>query len=767
MERWEKEGLTYDEYKRIIELIGREPNDLELAMFGVMWSEHCSYKNSKALLKLFYTKNERVLQGPGENAGIIDIGDGYALTFKVESHNHPSAVEPFQGAATGVGGIVRDIFVMGARPIALLNSLRFGNINLNKTKKLFDGVIKGISDYGNKIGVPDVSGEIYFNTCYNDNPLVNAMCVGLLKKSNIKKGVAKGKGNPVILVGHTTGRDGIKGASFASENLTEQSEEKRSHVQVADPFMEKLLIEATMELIAHKDIIGIQDLGAAGLTSSSCEIASRGNSGIEIDVSKVITREPNMTPAEIMLSESQERMLLVIKKGKEKDAFKIFKKWDLHASIIGYVTDDGMIRIKNKDEIVANIPAKALAEGSPTNLRPYKYPAYLIEKNYSGEISKIIFNPDIEKDFLSLISSPNICSREWVFKQYDHMVQRRTAIRPGGDASVLYLKEINKAISLTIDCNSRYCFLNPYDGAKIAVFEAARNIVATGGLPLAITDCLNFASPEEEEIYYQFRAAILGITEACKLLNTPIISGNVSFYNQSEEHKIYPTPVIGMVGLIEKPEYITKIDFKKPIKNKYNFSKNNISFYLEKFLTDIKENDYVLGDAIILVGETRAELGGSEYLSYIYKKEIGPIPQIEGQKEILTNDTLLSLIKKGLINSAHDISDGGLIVSLAECCFNNETGVLVNIQSELKPHEFLFSETQGRFIISVNHEYIEEVINSFKKNGIFASHIGFIVSNSDLSSGTFNIKINDRIVIKKDIKEIKKIWKESLENLIS
>lgn len=764
MKRWEKEGLTQEEYNRIIDLIGREPNDLELAMFGVMWSEHCSYKNSKALLKLFYSKNERVLQGPGENAGIIDIGDGYALTFKVESHNHPSAVEPFQGAATGVGGIVRDIFVMGARPIALLNSLRFGNINLPKTKKLLDGVVKGISDYGNKIGVPDVAGEVYFNPCYNDNPLVNAMCIGLMKKSHIKKGVAKGKGNPVILVGHTTGRDGIKGASFASENLTDKSEEKRSHVQVADPFMEKLLIEATMELIDHKDIVGIQDLGAAGLTSSSCEIASRGNSGIEIDVSKVITREPNMTPAEIMLSESQERMLVVIKKGKEKDAFKIFKKWGLHASIIGYVKDDGMLTIKNGDEIVANIPAKALAEGSPVNLRPYKFPPYIIEKNYSGEISKVIFNPDIEKDFLDLLSSPNICSREWIYRQYDHMVGRRTSIRPGGDASVLYLKETNKAISLTIDCNSRYCYLNPYEGAKIAVFEAARNIVATGGIPLAITDCLNFASPEEEYIYYQFKSTILGITEACRLLNTPVISGNVSFYNQSEEHQIYPTPVIGMVGLIENPEYITSINFnipeKKPSGSISNENNNN------NMSNSRNNNENIYGDAIILVGETKAELGGSEYLAQIYKKEIGPIPQLEGQKEILTNNTILFLIKNRFIKSCHDISDGGFIIALAECCFKNEVGVDINIETELKPHEFLFSESQARYIISVQKEDIDKVILEFKKNGICATHIGFVQYNPDLKSGFFNIKVNNKIIINKDIREIKKIWKEALENYL-
>jgi|YNPMSStandDraft_1061717.scaffolds.fasta_scaffold05584_2 phosphoribosylformylglycinamidine synthase len=762
MERWEREGLTKEEYDRILNLIGREPNDLELAMFGVMWSEHCGYKNSRALLKLFYTKNNIVLQGPGENSGIIDIGDGYALTFKVESHNHPSAVEPFQGAATGVGGIVRDIFVMGARPIALLNSLRFGNPNLEKTKKLVNGVVKGISDYGNKIGVPDVAGEVYFNSCYNDNPLVNAMCVGLMKKSQIKKGVAKGKGNPVILVGHTTGRDGIKGASFASENLTDKSEEKRSHVQVADPFMEKLLIEATVELINHKDIVGIQDLGAAGLTSSSCEIASRGNAGIEIDVSKVITREPNMTPQEIMLSESQERMLVVIKKGKEKDAFKIFKKWGLHASIIGYVKNDGMLTIKNGDQIVANIPAKALAEGSPANLRNYKTPPYIIEKNYTGEITKVIFNPDIEKDFLELLGSPNLCSREWIIKQYDHMVGTRTTIRPGGDASVLYLRETNKAISLTIDCNSRYCYLNPYEGAKLAVFEAARNLVATGAKPYAITDCLNFASPEDEEIYYQFKNTIFGITEASRLLDTPVISGNVSFYNQSENHQIYPTPVIGMVGLIEKPEHITSINFNIPetnLSSKDNFK--NIDFI---------KNNTLIGDAIILVGETKAELGGSEYLSYIYKKEIGPIPEVEGQKQIITNNTLFSLIKEGVIKSAHDISDGGFIIALAECCFKNEVGVYVDIKTNLKPQEFLFSESQGRFILSIDKNNIDKVILQFKKNGILATHIGYVTynnpDNENKNNNLFLVKVNGEKIINKNIVEIKKIWQNGFNKYI-
>ncbi len=727
MERYKEVGLLKEEYDHIVEVLGREPNNTELAIFGVMWSEHCSYKNSKAMLKLFYTDNEAVLQGPGENAGIVDIGDDIAIAMKIESHNHPSAVEPFQGAATGVGGIIRDVFAMGAKPIALLNSIRFGNAKNEKTKKLLDGVVKGISHYGNKIGIPDVAGETVFNDSYNDNPLVNAMCVGILKKDEIKKGSASGVGNSVLLVGHTTGRDGIGGASFASENLTEESDEKRSHIQVGDPFMEKLLSEASLELAKCDGVVGVQDLGAAGLTSSSCEMASRAGTGVEIDISKVITREPGMTAREIMLSESQERMLAIIENGKEDNAYKIFKKWGLHAVKIGTVTDDGMVRIKNKDKVEVNVPARALADESPTNYRPFKRPEYL-KKLKTLTIDDIEYPSDLNKTFKKLMISPNICSKELVYKQYDHMVGTNTVVKPGTDSAVLRIKESKKGIALSVDCNARYCYLDPYNGPKAAVCESARNVVASGGRPIAITDCLNYASPEDEEIYYQFRQSVFGITEACKVLDTPVISGNVSFYNQSNNHAIYPTPTIGMLGVLDDINYHTTSHFKN---------------------TD---------DTIILIGDTFAEIGGSEYLSVIHNKEDGIIPKVDSELEKRTNDAVLASIKSGKVSSAHDIADGGLGVALAESCFHNEVGCKIDINTDLREDFYLFSESQARYILSTSNP--DEIINICKKYGIQTTIIGK-VSKDDIF-----ININNKNVIKQDVKNLKKAWKEQLECLM-
>ncbi|TDT62324.1 phosphoribosylformylglycinamidine synthase subunit PurL [Fonticella tunisiensis] len=725
MKPYKMVGLLEEEYNKIVEILGREPNETELAMYGVMWSEHCSYKNSRALLKLFNTKGLRVLQGPGENAGIVDIGDGFAIAMKIESHNHPSAVEPYQGAATGVGGILRDIFTMGARPIANLNSIRFGELKDEKTKKLLRGIVRGIGDYGNCVGIPTISGETVFNKCYNDNPLVNAMSVGILEKKDIKKGTARGVGNSVMLVGHTTGRDGIGGASFASCDLTRESEENRSAVQVGDPFMEKLLMEACLELIKTDCVVGIQDLGAAGLTSASCETASRGGSGIEIDVARVITREKGMTPREIMISESQERMLVIVEKGKEDKVFEIFNKWGLHAVVIGRVTDDGMLRVLENGKVVAEVPASSLADGSPVNYRSYRRPKYM-DKLSNMDIANLPCPENLSETLITMLKSPNIASKEWVYSQYDYMVGTDTVVVPGGDAGVLRIKGTKKGIALTVDCNSRYCYLNPYEGAKSSVCEAARNITASGGRPIAITDCLNFASPEDEGVYYQFRNSILGINEASRILDTPVISGNVSFYNQSEKMAIYPTPTIGMVGIVENIENSMDIHFKDK------------------------------GDSIILVGETKAEIGGSEYLSAIYGIEAGRVPEVHVEIEKNTNEGVLSAIEKGLIKSAHDISDGGFIVALSECCFKNELGVNVNIDTELREDIFLFSESQGRYILTASKDNIKDIIEIFTKLGVQAEVVGEVIDSD------FKVNINGRNVINLNIKEMKSAWKGSL-----
>jgi phosphoribosylformylglycinamidine synthase subunit PurL len=727
---YEAAGLLEKEYDLIVKTLGREPNEVELSMYGVMWSEHCSYKNSKALLGLFNTKSERVIQGPGENAGIVEIGDGLAIAMKMESHNHPSAVEPYEGAATGVGGILRDIFTMGARPIANLNSIRFGDIHLEKTKKLLDGVARGIGGYGNCVGIPTVGGETVFNRCYNDNPIVNAMSVGLLKVDEIKKGAARGVGNPVMLVGHTTGRDGVGGASFASCDLTKKSEENRSAVQVGDPFMEKLLLEACLELIEENCVIGIQDLGAAGLTSASCETAARGGSGIEIDISKVIKREKDMTPREVMISESQERMLVIVEKGKENRVCEIFDKWGLHASVIGRVTEDGMLRILNNDIVVAEVPAESLAEGCIVNYRNYKKPEY-IDMLEKFDLSKVSEAENYNDILMTMLKSPNIASKEWIYSQYDYMVRTGTVVRPGGDAAVVKINGTSKGIALTTDCNSRYCYLNPYEGAKISVCEAARNIAASGGRPIAITDCLNFASPEDEGIYYQLRSSVLGITEASRILKTPVISGNVSLYNQSETNAIYPTPAIGMLGVLEDVENAMDIHFKEE------------------------------GDLIILIGETNDEIGGSEYLSVIHEIEAGKIPEVKLEIEKNTNETLVKCIQKRIVKSAHDISDGGLAVALSECCFKNNFGVDVSMNTNLRDDSLLFSESQGRFILTVSKGDANKVINEFSKIFVNVQVIGMV------SKENFIIRINEKEVINLDITEMKSTWKGSLPCLMS
>ena len=629
-----KHGITPEEYDRIVKILGREPNITELGIFSVMWSEHCSYKNSRPELKKFPREAPFILVGAGEeNAGIVDIGDGWAIAFKIESHNHPSAVEPFQGAATGVGGIIRDIFTMGARPIMSMNSLRFGPLDNADNRRLFAGVVAGIAHYGNCIGIPTVGGEVYFDECYTGNPLVNALCLGVIRHDQIKRGKAEGLGNPVIYVGSATGRDGLAGAAFASRELTEESHEDRPAVQVGDPFMEKLLLEACLEVMRTDGlVVGIQDMGAAGLTCSTCETASRGGTGIEIDLEKVPKRETGMTPYEIMLSESQERMLLIAQKGREREVEEIFAKWDLHGVTIGRVTDDGIMRVKTGKKTVAEIPAKALTDDAPVYRREAK----------EGRRTK---DEGRKKELLELLASPTIASKNWVYRQYDHMVQDRTIVGPGSDAAVIRIREANKYIAFTTDCNAKYCRRDPFEGGKIAVAEAARNLVCSGARPLAVTDCLNFGNPMKPEVFWQFRRCVEGISEACRVFGTPVTGGNVSFYNESPAGAIDPTPVIGMLGVIDDPKHITTQWFKDA------------------------------GDVIILLGDGEFDLAKAKRI----------------------HDACLGYIRQGIVKSAHDLSEGGLAVALAECCMNG-VGASVDFADDI------YEEAQSRIVVTCSPE---------------------------------------------------------------
>lgn len=672
-------GLTEEEYNWICERLGRVPTFTELGIFSVMWSEHCSYKNSIALLKTLPRSGGRLLVGAGEeNAGLVDIGDGLAIAFKIESHNHPSAVEPYQGAATGIGGILRDIFTMGARPIACLNSLRFGSLDDARTRYLFEGVVKGIADYGNCFGVPTVGGEVYFDDSYKNNPLVNAMAIGVVDTNRIISAVAKGAGNPVMIVGSSTGRDGIHGATFASEEISEKSESKRPSVQVGDPFTEKLLLEATLEIIKQNLVVGIQDMGAAGISCSTSEMSAKGKSGMVINLDKVPLREADMNAYEIMLSESQERMLVVAKKGYENKVKEIFEKWDLNCEIIGEVTDEQLLKIYHHGEKKAEIPPYelVLGGGAPVYIRETKEPEYIKEaENFNcNELPE----PDsIAEIFEQIFSSPNIASKRWVYEQYDSMVRTNTIVGPGSDAAVIMIKGTNKAIAASTDCNGRYVYLNPKEGTKIAVAEAARNVVCSGAIPLAITNCLNFGNPYKPEMYWTFKQAIEGMGEACRFFNTPVTGGNVSFYNESPDTAVYPTPVIGMVGLIEKLENVTTAEFKNE------------------------------GDLIYVLGEDYEEIGGSEYLKTIHGLVKGKIPKIDLQAEKDLHTLLLQLINQKLINSAHDVSEGGLITALAECCIlnpENMIGAKVNIHIKTREDFSFFSESQSRVVVTVSPE---------------------------------------------------------------
>jgi phosphoribosylformylglycinamidine synthase II len=669
-----KHGLTTEEYEHLKQILGREPNITELGIFSVMWSEHCSYKNSRPELKKLPREGASVLVKAGEeNAGIVDIGDGWAIAFKIESHNHPSAVEPFQGAATGVGGIIRDIFTMGARPILSMNSLRFGPLGDAENRRLFAGVVAGIAHYGNCIGIPTVGGEVYFDECYNGNPLVNALCLGVLRHDQIKRGKAIGIDNPVIYVGSATGRDGLAGAAFASRELTDESHEDRPAVQVGDPFMEKLLLEACLEAMRVEGlVVGIQDMGAAGLTCSTCETASRGGNGIEIDLEKVPKREAGMTPYEIMLSESQERMLLIAQKGRDREVEEIFDKWDLHGVTIGRVTGDGIMRVKFGNNVAAEIPARALTDDAPIYhrvARPSEVPKLELPtepKNYEDALIK-------------LLSSPTIASKNWVYRQYDHMVQGRTIGSPGSDAAVIRIQEANKLIAFTTDCNSTYCHLDPFEGGKIAVAEAARNLVCSGARPLAITDCLNFGNPMKPEVFWQFRRCVEGISEACKVFGMPVTGGNVSFYNESPAGAVDPTPTIGMLGLVDDPKHITTQWFKGE------------------------------GDVIVLLGEIGDELGGSEYLKRIHDLKKGAPPRLDLAQAKKISEFTLEIIRHGWLKSAHDCSEGGLAVALAECCMDG-----IGASIDLSPFGgrldvLLFGEGQSRILISCEPEHAEKI----------------------------------------------------------
>ncbi|MCK0472354.1 phosphoribosylformylglycinamidine synthase subunit PurL [Halalkalibacter sp. APA_J-10(15)] len=716
-------GLTDEEFAMVEGILGRTPNYTETGIFSVMWSEHCSYKNSKVVLKKFPTEGEQVLQGPGEGAGIIDIGDGQAVVFKVESHNHPSAIEPFQGAATGVGGILRDVFSMGARPIALLNSLRFGELESERVKYLFEEVVAGIAGYGNCMGVPTVGGEIQFDPCYEANPLVNAMCVGLIDHKDIQKGQAKGVGNTVMYVGASTGRDGIHGATFASEELGEDADEKRPAVQVGDPFMEKLLLEACLELIQNDALVGIQDMGAAGLTSSSAEMASKAGSGIEMNLDLIPQREKGMTPYEMMLSESQERMLIVVEKGREQEIKEIFDRWGLLSAEVGHVTDDKRLRLLHKGEVVADLPVDALAEEAPVYHKPSKVAEYY--KKFQQMENNVPVIQDTKETFLQLLKQPTIANKEWVYDQYDYMVQTNTVVEPGSDAAVLRVRGTRKALAMTTDCNSRYIYLDPEVGGQIAVAEAARNIICSGAKPLGLTDGLNYGSPEKPEIFWQLEKSTDGMSEACRVLKTPVIGGNVSLYNESHGVAIYPTPVIGMVGLVEDVDHITTQAFKQP------------------------------GDVIYLLGETKSEFGGSELQKLVDGELSGKAPVLDLEEEKQRQDQLLTAIQKGLVQSAHDVAEGGLSVALAECMTSGSLGADVVVAGDAV--SALFAESQSRFVVTVSPDQVAdfEALVSGTKIGVVTDTAVLTVKGEE-----------QQVILEATQEEIVEAWKGAIPCLL-
>ena len=739
----QRHGLTRDEYERIVRFLGREPNITELGIFSVMWSEHCSYKSSRVHLKTLPTEGPQVLQGPGENAGAIDIGDGLAAVFKIESHNHPSFIEPYQGAATGVGGIIRDIFTMGARPIALLNSLRFGPLDAPGTRRLLEGVVAGIAGYGNSIGIPTVGGEIAFEPSYAGNPLVNVFCLGVAKASEIVKGVASGAGNAVYYVGAKTGRDGIHGATMASAEFDDKSAEKRPAVQVGDPFMEKLLLEACLEVMQTDALVGIQDMGAAGLTCSTTEMGSRGGAGVEIDVALVPQRETAMTPYEIMLSESQERMLLVVKRGREADVERIFDKWDLHAVRIGEVTSDGMLRVKERGGAVAEIPNRALTDEAPVYRRPMSEPEYLRDVQrldldaLPRERAKAVAH-DQNAALLALLASPTIASKKWVYRQYDHMVRTNTINMPGQGAGVVRIKGTDRALAMSVDGNGRYCYLDPYRGAMLAVAEASRNVACAGARPLGATNCLNFGNPERPAIMWQFAKAVEGIGAACRALGVPITGGNVSLYNETDGSAIYPTPVIGVVGLLEHADRVVSGRFKET------------------------------GDVLVLLGPDHAgELGGSEYVKVVYGVVRGAPPALDLDAERALHALLVALADERLVRSAHDCSDGGLAVAVAECCFDtNGIGAELSLEAvdaardpRINTAAALFGESASRVLVSVEPDQLTALLERAAARRVGARVVG------NTGGNRLRISVGGATAIDHAIAEAERVWSTAIDRI--
>jgi phosphoribosylformylglycinamidine synthase len=721
--------LTPEEYDKICSILGREPSYTELGIFSVMWSEHCSYKSSRLHLKKLPTRSKLVLQGPGENAGIIDIGDGYAIAFKIESHNHPSFIEPFQGAATGVGGILRDIFTMGARPIAVMDSLRFGPLDDPevgaRNKRILSGVVAGIAHYGNCFGVPTIGGECVFEPGYNGNPLVNVFALGVFKKDDIFYARASGEGNPVIYVGAKTGKDGIHGASMASAEFTEESKQKRPNVQVGDPFMEKLLLEACLEAMQTGAIVGIQDMGAAGLTCSTCEMGSRGGTGIEIDLKYVPQRETGMTPYEIMLSESQERMLLVADKGREDEVFRVFRKWGLDAVTIGKVTGDGLLRVKDHGVVVAEIPNRKLADEAPLYDRPHTRPL----RHAPVEAPEIPAG-DLQADLEALLASGDICSKRWIWEQYDYMVRTNTTQGPGGDAAVVRIKETGTSVAMALDGSGRYCSLSPREGARLAVVECCRNLAATGAFPVAATNCLNFGNPERPEIMAQLVEAIEGMGEACAFFETPITGGNVSLYNETLGEAVDPTPVVGIVGLLKTGPPLT-IDFKKP------------------------------GRAVMLLGGVGAcepvRFGGTQYAKVILKRKWGLPPALDMDYEKRVQAAMRDVAAQGLAESSHDVSDGGLAVALAESCFGPAgVGASVALASPMRDEFLLFHEGPSRIVISTDRP--DEVRRVAARHGVEVLEIGATIE------GELQIRNGQRMLIDSDIGRLRALWEGALES---
>ena len=725
-------GLSEREYSKIIEILGREPNFVELGIFSVMWSEHCSYKSSIKMLKTLPREGGRLLVGAGEeNAGLVDLGDGLAAAFKIESHNHPSAVEPYEGAATGVGGIMRDVFTMGARPIASMNSLRFGSLERSRNRYLLDHVVEGIADYGNWLGIPTIGGEVVIEDCYSGNCLVNAMALGIVDTKHVASAVASGVGNPVFIVGSKTGRDGIHGATFASVELTEETESKRSNVQVGDPFTEKLLMEASLELSKKSWLVGMQDMGAAGITCSCSEMSAKGNSGIKIDLDKVPLREKEMNAYEIMLSESQERMLVVTEKGFELELQKIFEKWELHCTRVGEVTGTGMLEVYQGSKKVAAIPSEelVLGSGAPQYDMPVREPAYFTKLN-NFNIESIPEPEDFTKSLLTLLSSPNITNKQFVFRQYDSTVRSNTVQGPGGDAAVIRLKGTQKGLAISTDCNGRYVYLNPRMGGQIAVAESARNVVCAGAEPIAITNCLNFGNPQDPEIYWQFKEAVLGVGEACRALNTPVTGGNVSFYNETGETAVYPTPVIGMVGLLENIEQNTTIEFKGA------------------------------GDFIVTLGALNGCVGGSEYLRTIHGQIKGPIPHLNLELEMGIQELCLDAIKKGIIKSAHDLSDGGLAVNISESIVHSKPGLgaKLDVVRKLRDDELVFGECQSVIVVSLEEAALYELILLAQKLDVHTQTIGRVTD-------TGSLVINDLMEIPRN--KMENAYFNSLEKIMA